>query len=158
MKAAVIYEPGGPEVLKLESQPICKPQEGQVLIRVKAFGLNRSELFTRQGHSPGVPFPRILGIEAVGIVEEASGREFRKGQRVATAMGGLGQKIDGGYAEYTCVPALQVQAWPACSLFASERSCQPCVCRPALRCMLVLTYMHMHMHMQSSLHAYKHVA
>lgn len=114
MKAAVIYEAGGPEVLKLESRPICRPQEGQVLIQVKAFGLNRSELFTRQGHSPGVPFPRILGIEAVGIVEEAPGGEFSKGQRVATAMGGLGRKIDGGYAEYTCVPAMQVQACRLC--------------------------------------------
>ena len=54
MKAAVIYEAGGPEVLKIESRPIPTPQVGEVLIRVKAFGLNRSELFTRQGHSPGV--------------------------------------------------------------------------------------------------------
>src|SRR6516165_2619084 len=52
MKAAVIYEPGGPEVLKIESRPIPTPQAGEVLIRVKAFGLNRSELFTRQGLSP----------------------------------------------------------------------------------------------------------
>lgn len=48
MKAAVIYEPGGPEVLKVESRPIPKRQAGEVLIRVKAFGLNRSELFTRR--------------------------------------------------------------------------------------------------------------
>ena len=67
MRAAVLHEPGGPEVLKLESRPIPKAQAGEVLIRVKAFGLNRSELFTRQGHSPGVSFPRILGIEAVGL-------------------------------------------------------------------------------------------
>ena len=67
MKAAVIYEPGGPEVLKLEVRPIPTPRDGEVLIRVKAFGLNRSELFTRRGHSPGVKFPRIPGIEAVGL-------------------------------------------------------------------------------------------
>ena len=73
MKAVVIHEPGGPEVLKLESLPIPTPQPGQVLIRVKAFGLNRSELFTRQGHSPEVKFPRVLGIEAVGTVESAPG-------------------------------------------------------------------------------------
>jgi NADPH:quinone reductase-like Zn-dependent oxidoreductase len=109
MKAAVIYEAGGPEVLKVESLPIPKPQSGEVLIRVKAFGLNRSELFTRQGHSPGVKFPRVLGIEAVGLVEEAPGNEFRKGDIVATAMGGMGRQFDGGYAEYTCVPATQVQ-------------------------------------------------
>jgi NADPH:quinone reductase-like Zn-dependent oxidoreductase len=109
MKAAVIYEPGGPEVLKIESRQIPTPQTGEVLIRVKAFGLNRSELFTRQGLSPGVVFPRILGIEAVGLVEEAPGEEFSKGDVVATAMGGMGRNFDGSYAEYTCVPASQVQ-------------------------------------------------
>jgi len=110
MKAAVIHEAGGPEVLKIESLPIPTPKGGEALIRVKAFGLNRSELFTRQGHSPGVKFPRVLGIEAVGVIETAPGGEFRKGDIVATAMGGLGRQIDGGYAEYTCVPVAQVQA------------------------------------------------
>lgn len=109
MKAAVVYEAGGPEVLKIESRPIPTPQPGEVLIRVKAFGLNRSELFTRQGLSPGVVFPRVLGIEAAGLAEAAPGGEFTKGEIVATAMGGMGRNFDGGYAEYTCVPASQVQ-------------------------------------------------
>jgi NADPH:quinone reductase-like Zn-dependent oxidoreductase len=110
MKAAVVYAPGGPEVLKLETRPVPTPGPDQVLIRVKAFGLNRSELFTRQGYSPDVRFPRILGIEAVGIVEEAPGGKFRKGEMVATVMGGMGRQYDGSYAEYTCVPAKQVQS------------------------------------------------
>jgi len=109
MKAAVIYEAGGPEVLKMESRPVPVPQPGEVLIAVKAFGLNRSELFTRQGLSPDVAFPRILGIEVVGVVEDAPGKEFAKGDVVATAMGGMGRQFDGSYAEYTCVPARQVQ-------------------------------------------------
>lgn len=109
MKAAVIREPGGPEVLKIESLQIPTPENGEVLIRVKAFGLNRSELFTRQGHSPNVKFPRVLGIEAVGLVESAPGTDLQNGDIVATAMGGLGREIDGGYAEYTCVPSRQVQ-------------------------------------------------
>ena len=109
MKAAVIHEPGGPEVLKIESRPVPTPEAGEVLIRVKAFGLNRSELFTRQGLSPGVAFPRVLGIEAVGLVVEAPGGEFTKGEIVATDMGGMGRNFDGGYAEYTCVPGSQVQ-------------------------------------------------
>jgi NADPH:quinone reductase-like Zn-dependent oxidoreductase len=109
MKAAVIYKAGGPEVLKIESRPIPLPKAGEALIRVKAFGINRSELFTRQGHSPDVKFPRVLGIEAVGLVEDAPGGEFGKGDVVATAMGGMGRQFDGGYAEYTCVPARQVQ-------------------------------------------------
>lgn len=110
MKAAVIRGPGAPEVLRIEELPVPRPAPGWVLIRVKAFGLNRSELFTRQGHSPGVEFPRVLGIEAVGTVEKAPGGEFPRGQTVATAMGGMGRAFDGGYAEYTCVPASQVQA------------------------------------------------
>ena len=109
MKAAVIYEAGGPEVLRMETRPVPVPQPGEVLIAVKTFGLNRSELFTRQGLSPDVTFPRILGIEAVGVVEDAPGKEFAKGDVVATAMGGMGRQFDGSYAEYTCVPASQVQ-------------------------------------------------
>jgi NADPH:quinone reductase-like Zn-dependent oxidoreductase len=118
MRAAVIRKAGGPEVLRIEEVPVPQPQPGEVLIRVKAFGLNRSELFTRLGQSPRVKFPRILGIEAVGLVEEAPGNEFSKGDIVATAMGGIGRQFDGGYAEFTCVPATQVQVietkldWP----------------------------------------------
>jgi NADPH:quinone reductase-like Zn-dependent oxidoreductase len=110
MQAAVIHEPGGPEVLKLETLPIPTPKPGEVLIRVKAFGLNRSELFTRQGYSPGVKFPRVLGIEAVGLVVEAPKGEFDNGDVVASVMGGMGRQFDGGYAEYTCIPSKQVQA------------------------------------------------
>ena len=110
MLAAVIEVAGGPEVLKLQERPVPKPEAGWVLVKVKAFGINRSELFTRQGHSPSVLFPRILGIEAVGQVVDAPGGEFPKGQTVATATGGMGRQFDGSYAEYTCVPAAQVQA------------------------------------------------
>jgi NADPH:quinone reductase-like Zn-dependent oxidoreductase len=118
MKAVVIREAGGPEVLRLETLPIPEPKPGWVLIRVRAFGLNRSELFTRQGHSPNVTFPRVLGIEAVGEVVSAPDGGFEEGDTVATAMGGMGRQFDGGYAEYTLVPAGQVQkisttlAWP----------------------------------------------
>ena len=108
MKAVVIHEPGGPEVLRLEERPVPAPRSGWVLIRVKAFGLNRSELFTRQGHSPNVRFPRILGIEAVGVVEADADGDFEPGQTVATAMGGMGRAFDGAYAEFTLVPANQV--------------------------------------------------
>jgi len=109
MKAVVIHKAGGPEALKIEERPVPIVQPGWVVIKVKAFGLNRSELFTRQGHSPTVRFPRILGIEGVGIVENAPGSEFQSGQMVATAMGGMGREFDGSYAEYTSVPANQVK-------------------------------------------------
>lgn len=54
-------------------------------------------------------FPRVLGIEAVGLVEESPGGEFQKDDIVATAMGNMGRDYDGGYAEFTCVPTNQVQ-------------------------------------------------
>jgi NADPH:quinone reductase-like Zn-dependent oxidoreductase len=109
MKAVVIHEPGAAEALIVEERPVPQTKKGWVLIQVKAFGLNRSELFTRQGHSPGVPFPRVLGIEAVGTVAADPSGQFKVGQTVATAMGGMGRLFDGGYAEYTLVPAGQVK-------------------------------------------------
>ncbi|KAL8278562.1 hypothetical protein RQP46_009054 [Phenoliferia psychrophenolica] len=109
MRAAVYRLPGGPEVLKVERMPIPVPTLGRVLIRVHACGMNRSEMFTRQGHSPGIDVPRVLGIEAVGVVAECPGGEFAVGDKVATAMGGLGRQFDGGYAEYCCPPVTQVQ-------------------------------------------------
>src|SRR5260370_15803168 len=110
MKAAVIHEAGGPEVLRIESLPIPTPQSGEVLIRVKAFGLNRSELFTRQGHSPSVKFPRVLGIEAASGVEAAPGSEFRKGDIVSTAMDRLGRQFSDGHPQFTSGPPRQMHA------------------------------------------------
>ena len=109
MKAAIVQTPGKPEVLELKEVPKPKPRSGWVLIRVMAFGLNRSEMFTRQGHSgSAVTFPRILGIEGVGVVEAAPGTPLEPGQKVAAVMGGMGRDYDGSYAEFTLVPATQV--------------------------------------------------
>src|SRR5712691_3661131 len=108
MRAIVLEHAGPPEVLEIRSVPRPEPRPGWVLIQVKAFGLNRSELFTRQGYSPGVIFPRILGIECVGVVQAAPGTSLQVGQTVAAVMGGMGRQYDGGYAEYTLVPASQV--------------------------------------------------
>lgn len=113
MLAAVIHHPGGPSALVLEHRPIPTPSPGWVLIRIHAFGLNRSEMFTRIGSSPTVTFPRILGIEATGTVASAPGGEFQPGDVVGTIVGGMGRGFDGGYAEYTCVPAGQVQVLEA---------------------------------------------
>lgn len=108
MKAIVVERAGGPGVLQVRQLPIPEPRDGWVLIRVKAFGLNRSELFTRQGHSPTVRFPRVLGIECVGVVEAAPSTDLAVGQTVVAVMGGMGREYDGGYAEYTLVPASSV--------------------------------------------------
>lgn len=119
MKAAVVFSPGGPEALQVMERPDPAPKDGEVLIRIGAFGLNRAELFTRQGDSgPSVQFPRIIGIECVGEVVAAPGTPFKAGQRVATMMGGMGRSFDGSYAEMTRVPAASVFAvrtdldWP----------------------------------------------
>ncbi|SDK91447.1 NADPH:quinone reductase [Arthrobacter sp. ok362] len=108
MRAVVLDGPGPAEALVIRERAIPVPRPGQVLIRVRAFGLNRSELHTRLGLAEGVTFPRVPGIEAVGEVADSPGGEFRAGQKVVTLMGGMGRVFDGGYAEYTCVPARQV--------------------------------------------------
>src|SRR2546426_11290199 len=108
MRAVVLDAPGPPEALRIRELPVPEPRPGWVLIQVKAFGLNRSELHTRLGLAHGVTFPRVLGIEATGVVAAAPGGEFAVGQQVMTMMGGMGRTFDGGYAEYTCVPAAQV--------------------------------------------------
>jgi NADPH:quinone reductase len=108
MRAVVLDGPGPPEALVIRELPVPEPAAGWVLIRVRAFGLNRSELHLRLGLAEGVTFPRVPGIEAVGVVAGCPGREFTPGQQVAALMGGMGRAFDGGYAEYTCVPASQV--------------------------------------------------
>ena len=111
MRAVVLDAPGTPEALEIREVPIPEPRPGWVLIEVKAFGLNRSELHTRLGLAQGVTFPRVLGIEAVGVVVAAPHGEVEPGQQVAALMGGMGRTFDGGYAQYACVPAAQVIAF-----------------------------------------------
>jgi NADPH:quinone reductase-like Zn-dependent oxidoreductase len=108
MRAVVVDRPGPPEALQVRKLPIPQPRPGQVLIQVKAFGLNRSELHFRQGLATSGSFPRVPGLEATGVVAAAPGGEFDPGTQVATLMGGMGREIDGGYAEYVLVPAGQV--------------------------------------------------
>ena len=108
MRAFVISRPGGPERLELQNIPCPSPQEGWVLIRSRAFGLNRSEWFTRRGDSPSVVFPIVLGIECVGEVVAAPGGDLLEGQRVAAMMGGMGRKFGGSYAEYVLAPRANV--------------------------------------------------
>lgn len=104
MKAAVTTDFGSPEVIQIQEVPTPIVKAGWVLIKVKAFGLNRSELFTRRGDSPGVVVPRIQGIECVGVIEDDPSNTYQNGQQVAAIMGGMGRFFDGGYAEYALVP------------------------------------------------------
>lgn len=111
MRAVVLSGPGDLTALQIKDLIVPEPEPGQVLIAVKAFGINRSELHTRLGLAEGVTFPRVPGIEAAGVVAVCPGGEFVPGQQVVTMMGGMGRTFDGGYAEYTCVPASQVIAF-----------------------------------------------
>ncbi len=104
MKAGVTTRPGPPDVIQIKDLPFPKSKQGWVLIKVMAFGLNRSEIFTRKGDSPSVKFPRVQGIECVGVVEEDPSGTYTKGQQVAAIMGGMGRDFNGSYAEYTLVP------------------------------------------------------
>ncbi|GAA2161395.1 MULTISPECIES: zinc-binding alcohol dehydrogenase family protein [Glycomyces] len=108
MRAVVLDEPGPVTNLRIRELPVPEPAEGWVRIRVKAFGLNRSELHTRLGLAEGVTFPRVLGIEATGVVDADPSGTYAAGQQVMTMMGGMGRVFDGGYAEYTCVPLGQI--------------------------------------------------
>lgn len=103
MKAYIIEHAGGPEVLNLADIPPPQAKADEVTIRVRAFGLNRAEVYRRNGKMGPINSPVVLGIEAVGeVISDASGT-FRTGQRVATAMGGMQFSRNGSYAEEVAV-------------------------------------------------------
>lgn len=105
MKAIVLRKPGEPDVLSYEDVPMPTVKAGWTLVKVKGFGVNRSEIFTRNGWSPTVKLPRILGIECVGeVVKTTDPSRLHPGQRVISVMGGMGREFDGSYAEYTLLP------------------------------------------------------
>lgn len=108
MKAVVLQKPCEPQDLVVRNVPIPEVKPGWVRVKIKAFGINRSEMYTRQGHSPSVKLPRIMGIECVGEIDDPSDSEFQQRQRVVSLMGGLGRAFDGSYAEYALIPSGQV--------------------------------------------------
>ncbi|WP_328525050.1 zinc-binding alcohol dehydrogenase family protein [Kribbella sp. NBC_00359] len=108
MRAIVLDGPGEPEDMRVRRIAVPEPETGWVRIKVEAFGLNRSEYHLRAGLATNARFPVIPGIEATGTVDAAPGGEFEPGQQVVAMMGGMGREFDGGYAEYTVVPASSV--------------------------------------------------
>jgi NADPH:quinone reductase-like Zn-dependent oxidoreductase len=109
MRAIVIKKHGGPEVLAIEERPAPKPKPGEVLIEVKAFGLNHAEVYFRKGVWGDVA--EISGIECVGVVKESLGPHFAPGQKALAIVGGMGRSINGSYAEFVSVPATNVVAF-----------------------------------------------
>ena len=108
MKAIVIKEFGGPEQLVPRDIPTPQPRPGEVLVKVKAFGINRAETYMRRGLWGEVA--KVSGIECVGEIAQDPSGKYPPGQKVAAVTGGMGRTINGSYAEYTCLPAANVFA------------------------------------------------
>jgi len=108
MQAIVIPKFGGPEVLEYQTVPKPTPVKGEVLIRVKAFGVNHAEMHMRKGEWD--EWNPITGLECVGIVEACPGGEFPVGSKAIGVMGGIGRNRPGGYGEFVNVPAANVVA------------------------------------------------
>ncbi|WP_175910221.1 MULTISPECIES: zinc-binding dehydrogenase [unclassified Burkholderia] len=126
MKAYVIERFGSPDVLQLQDIPPREPDGGEVRIRVRAFGLNRAETYLRAGTlGPNDQAGRVPGIEAVGEVLDDPSGQFRTGQAVATAMGGLQFTRPGSYAEQVTVNRSNVIAMDGTGLSWAELAAIP---------------------------------
>lgn len=106
MQAIVISQFGGPSVLTQQTVPKPSPTPNEVLIKVKAFGLNHAEMHIRKGEWD--EWNPITGLECVGIVEACPSSEFPLGSKVIGVMGGMGRLRPGGYGEFVNVPATNV--------------------------------------------------
>lgn len=109
MKAVVVYQPGDADVLTYTDVPTPQVKPGWSLVKVKGFGIVHSEIFTREGKSPSVTFPRILGIECVGVIDQTTdASRLPVGQKVVSMNGEMGRDFDGSYAEYALLPNNQI--------------------------------------------------
>ncbi|MEO6907987.1 MAG: NAD(P)H-quinone oxidoreductase [Abditibacteriaceae bacterium] len=122
MKAIIITQPGGPEVLALADRPMPEPVAAQVRVRVLAAGVNRLDIMQRQGKYPAPPNAPadILGVEFAGVVD-ALGPEVQDweiGQRVFGLVGG------GAYAEYIITHERLLAPWPE-TLTSAEAAVVP---------------------------------
>src|SRR5918911_5016373 len=110
MRAVVISEPGGPEVLEVRDVPDPSPKPGEVVIDVAATAVNRADLLQRQGHYPPPKGASpILGLECSGVISEVGEgvTGWAVGDEVCALLAG------GGYAERVAVPAGQLLPRPA---------------------------------------------
>src|ERR1700674_5330111 len=110
MKAILVHEFGGPEVLKLEEIPTPKPAAGQVLVRIHAVGVNPYDTYMRAGtYAVKPPLPYTPGSDGAGVVEAIGdgGKKVRPGDRVYTA-----KTVTVDYADYARALEEQVHALP----------------------------------------------
>ena len=140
MKAIIISSYGGPEVLTVTELPDPAPAADEVLIAVRAFGLNHAEAYMRSGAMGDVA--PVTGIECAGTVAADPSGRLAEGTAVVAILGGMGRTRNGSYAELVTVPASNVvpvstslpwtdlvalpevyaTAWPAC---ARTLTCNP---------------------------------
>ena len=106
--ATVIKRYGGPGDLAIEERPTPVPTPGEVLIEIRAFGLNHAEIYMRKDAWGDVA--EVTGIECVGTVKMDPGGRFKSGQKVFAIVGGMGRSRNGSYAEFVCAPASNVAA------------------------------------------------
>ena len=117
MLAVRIHEDGGPEVLRLEEIPDPEPGPGEVLVSLRAAGVNHLDVWVRKG-LPSVPKPRILGADGAGVVVGLGEgvEELSEGDRVVLNPGiphdgkitVVGEHTDGTYCELKALPARQL--------------------------------------------------
>lgn len=141
MRAVVVTEHGGPEVLQAIEVPEPEPGPGKVRLRVEAVALNHLDLWVRQG-LPGasVPLPHLLGSEVVGVVEEVGdgadtlpglyGEEVREGQRVLVSPMTSCRRCEYCLADYDglCVEGFKIFGYQLPGAYAEQ------VVRPADVC------------------------
>jgi NADPH2:quinone reductase len=110
MKAILVHEFGGPEVLKLEEVPTPKPAAGQVLVRIHAAGVNPYDTYMRAGtYAVKPPLPYTPGSDAAGVIEAVGSgvKKVKPGDRVYTA-----KTVTGAYAQYALALEEQVHGLP----------------------------------------------
>lgn len=109
MRAIVVAQPGGPEMMQIGEMPTPEAGPGELLVRIRAAGVNRADLSQRQGNYPPPPgASTIMGMEVAGEIAAlgAGVADWRIGERVMALLGG------GGYAEYVTVPAALAMCVP----------------------------------------------
>ena len=110
MKAILVHEFGGPEVLKLEEVPTPKPRTGQVLVRIHAAGVNPYDTYMRAGtYAVKPPLPYTPGSDGAGVIEAVCEgvKKVKPGDRVYTA-----KTLSGAYAQYALTLEEQVHNLP----------------------------------------------
>lgn len=143
MRAIVISAFGGPEVLSYQHVPKPIPGADEVLIRVRAFGVNHAEMHMRKGEWD--EWNPVTGLECVGTIESypnpsspAQAERFPIGRKIAAVMGGLGRSRPGGYGEYVAVSTSNVIPLETSSLSWEELAALPEVYCTAWSCLFTV--------------------